>query len=798
MEWFNNMKIGKKLISAFITLAIISSVLIGTVALVNINSINSLSAKIYKEDLVPLEPIYKAEIDFLKMRLTIRDLALCKEVDRPGYSNTINELQKSLSTDLENYSKHIVSPEQEQNYKLIIDNIERYYVTRDKAINLITSNQFEDAMLVMNGEAASLATELDRYIGKAFEISIKQADSRNKSNTSTGNTAIILMIVIVLAAIAFSTIAGIFIARIISKPITKLTDAANKLSNGDLDINLKINTKDEVGSLANAFEKTILSINNLTIDANILAQAAVEGKLSTRVDALKHHGEYRKIVEGVNATLDAVIDPLNEAEQVMKSMSLNDFTVEIKGHYKGMLGEFSNAINDVRTRLLSVQDAVVRVSKGDTGRLEEFHKLGKRSQNDQLMPAVTAMMQTIRDLIQEAAKLATSAVDGDLSIRGNAGKFEGGYTEIIEGMNRTMDAVAQPLQEAAAVMQEMEKGNLTISMNGDYKGEYAKIKEALNTTIQTFNDVLNDIYTSAQQVASGASQVSDSAQALSQGSTEQASSVQELTASLEEISVQTKQNAVNADQANELSITAKENAAQGNEQMLGMLKAMEEINESSSNISKIIKVIDEIAFQTNILALNAAVEAARAGQHGKGFAVVAEEVRNLAARSANAAKETTSLIEGSIKKSEGGTKIANETALALNKIVDGVSKAASLVGGIALASNEQAAAIAQINQGIMQVSQVTQTNSATSEESAAASEELSSQAELLNEMVGKFNLRKGNSVKNLNDLSPELIRMLENMTEKKRSTDTFKHEKKGEAITSKMKIALSDSEFGKY
>jgi methyl-accepting chemotaxis protein len=364
--------------------------------------------------------------------------------------------------------------------------------------------------------------------------------------------------------------------------------------------------------------------------------------------------------------------------------------------------------------------------------------------------------------------------------------------------------ISKPLLTLLGSANKIADGNLDVTIDIDTRDEVGILASSFSKMSNNINEVMSNISNASEQVASGSKQVSDSSMELSQGATEQASSIEQLTASIEEISSQTKLNADNANEANELAEIAKENAVQGNGQMKEMLKAMEEINESSANISKIIKVIDEIAFQTNILALNAAVEAARAGQHGKGFAVVAEEVRNLAARSANAAKETTAMIEGSIKKVEGGTKIATETAQALNKIVDGIAKVANIVGDIATASNEQATGISQINQGIMQVSEVVQTNSATSEESAAASEELSSQAELLREQVAKFKLKKTNnsSYSGMDQLSPEVLRMLENMNgSNKKQNQGLRNQSYEETAVTKTKsknIALSDKEFGKY
>lgn len=293
------------------------------------------------------------------------------------------------------------------------------------------------------------------------------------------------------------------------------------------------------------------------------------------------------------------------------------------------------------------------------------------------------------------------------------------------------------LSESADRIADGDLATEVVTSTGDELGDTAASFEIMR---QRIREVLVEINHGADQVAAGAQNVSDASVALSQGASEQAASVEQLSASISEIASQTASNAQNAEKANELTVGTRSRAEMGNQEMQEMLAAMEEINASSVNISKIIKVIDEIAFQTNILALNAAVEAARAGQHGKGFAVVAEEVRNLAARSAKAAKETTDMIEGSMEKVEAGRGIAHKTAQALSEIVGDVASVADIVASIAKASNEQKLALEQINQGVQQVSQVVQSNSSTSEEAATASQHLSAQADSMKANVGKFRL----------------------------------------------------------
>ena len=383
--------------------------------------------------------------------------------------------------------------------------------------------------------------------------------------------------------------------------------------------------------------------------------------------------------------------------------------------------------------------------------------------------------------------LAEEIAKGDFSLRLNMDRGDE-----IGVLAKSLDSMAESLAQNAAVAEQIADGNLDVEVK--LASDKDQLGLALQKMTDNLNDILGNVQVAGEQIASGSGQVSDSSQSLSQGATESAASLEEISSSLNQLSSQTTTNAENASQASQLASNAQTAAQQGGTKMESMVAAMHEINESGQSISKIIKTIDEIAFQTNLLALNAAVEAARAGQHGKGFAVVAEEVRNLAARSAKAAAETSELIEGSVQKTKAGSDIASQTSEALKEIFEGVSKTSDLVAEIAAASNEQAQGVRQISIGVEQIDQVTQQNTASSEEGAAAAEELSSQAEAMKQMLARFTLRGQNqtaaiSWNNGAAASNKPAAVTKKTTESSSGWDQ---------VQSSPQIALDDNEFGKY
>lgn len=305
----------------------------------------------------------------------------------------------------------------------------------------------------------------------------------------------------------------------------------------------------------------------------------------------------------------------------------------------------------------------------------------------------------------------------------------------------TSRVLGEHINEISNTLENIGSGDLTVSIDSDFIGDFNKIKIDLNNILSALNQTFSEMRLAADQVATGAEQFSDGSQSLSQGAIEQASSIEELSAKVMEITDQVKESAMHANNANNRAEAVGTELETSSKQMHELLNAMDEITDTSSQIGNIIKTIEDIAFQTNILALNAAVEAARAGAAGKGFAVVADEVRNLASKSAEAAKNTTGLIESALHSVQEGAKFAEVTANSLENVVTGTKEIISAIGEISQKTDTQSISLEEVNVGIEQISNVVQTNAATAEESAATSQELSAQAQLLKEQIARFNLK---------------------------------------------------------
>ncbi|GAB4255095.1 MAG: hypothetical protein Kow00109_30240 [Acidobacteriota bacterium] len=356
----------------------------------------------------------------------------------------------------------------------------------------------------------------------------------------------------------------------------------------------------------------------------------------------------------------------------------------------------------------------------------------------ELMVDQTYRQKVIRDL----ENLAQEAADGRLTLRLDPSQVHGMHKRLFELINRMLDAVEAPTREAAEVLEKVAQNDLTARMKGDCRGDFARIRDAVNRAVENLEKSLQEVSESAEQVASAASQISAGSEALAKGSSEQASGLEEITASLQEIATMAGQNVANAREAQSLADSAEHVARQGMVSMKRLSEAIARIKRSSDETAKIVKTIDEIAFQTNLLALNAAVEAARAGEAGKGFAVVAEEVRNLAMRSAEAAKTTATLIEESLHNTEEGVEINDEVYQNLEEINRQVERVREGVIEIATASEQQNDAIHQLNAAVDQINQVVQQAAATSEESASAAHELTTQAQQLRSLVQRFRVQR--------------------------------------------------------
>ena len=357
-----------------------------------------------------------------------------------------------------------------------------------------------------------------------------------------------------------------------------------------------------------------------------------------------------------------------------------------------------------------------------------------------LAGACRKLKAAVLGVAQQTSTLILAAREGNLSVRGDASKFHGIYAELVHGANDMTEAVAAPLDEAARVLERVAEGDLVARVDGEYQGEYLRIKLALNTALEAVGGALGEIKAASDHIASASSEVSTAGRDVASGASRQAASLEEVSAALQTLSATTKHSASSAEQTRQRTDAARESAQQGLENVELLSQAVEEIKNRSDETARIVKTIDEIAFQTNLLALNAAVEAARAGESGRGFAVVAEEVRSLAMRSAEAARTTSALIEASVKSADSGVAQSRGVLDTLREIHQRVREIAGGMVDVASASAQQSQGLVQISRTVEGVSEVTQQNAAASEEFAGTANDLAAQVAQMRGVVANFQI----------------------------------------------------------
>ena len=430
--------------------------------------------------------------------------------------------------------------------------------------------------------------------------------------------------------------------------------------------------------------------------------------------------------------------PVRELVRAAEGVARGSVRETIAYHARDEIGALATAFRAVVDAQRALAASAAALAAGDVDA-----EVAVRGEQDECGHAMHALRATVRGLHEETAALVRAAAAGRLSARGDAGRFRGAYAELVRGLNGTLDAVVAPMRESTAVLERLAARDLTARVTGDYPGDHARVKDALNAALDALGGALQEVSASSEQVGAAGEQIAGGSQALAQGASEQAASLEEIAASVQELNAMAERSAENAKEARTLATETKAGAAAGASQLGRLADALGGIREAAGETAKIVRTIEEIAFQTNLLALNAAVEAARAGDAGRGFAVVAEEVRALALRSAAAAKTTAALIEQSGERVATGVALGAEVSTEFSEVLRRVTRTAEVVAEIAVAAEQQTNGVQQINSALGEMNAVTQQTAANAEESASAATELAAQGARLQEVVGAFRVSSG-------------------------------------------------------
>jgi methyl-accepting chemotaxis protein len=626
--------------------------------------------------------------------------AIAKELAR------VEEARATIKENLDKLQDKIHSEEGKAVLAKVIDARSKYVDSQTQFMKLIKEGKQAEAKDYLLGEVRTLQATYITNIQALIDFQSKLMNKVGEDADKQVQTALTIIIIMALIAIIAGIAIAFWIVRNLMKQLGGEPDyaahAVGKIAEGDLSIDLDIKPGDTTSLLyslkimQDSLRKIVAEIKNIVEDA------AIRGDFSTKMDLNGKAGYTKELSDLLNSLSNVSETGLNDVTRVATALANGDLSQKITKDYPGVFGQTKNGVNST-------------------------------------VDALTKVVEEIRNIVEDAA------VRGNFSTKMDMNGKQGYTKTLSELLNQLSDVSDTGLRDVVRVAQALADADLTQKITKDYPGLFGQTKDAVNTTVDNLQNLVGEVRVSVDSIGTASKEIASGNTDLSQRTEEQASSLEETAASMEELTSTVKLNAENAKQANQLAGNASTVAVKGGAVVQQVVGTMSSINESSRKIVDIISVIDGIAFQTNILALNAAVEAARAGEQGRGFAVVAAEVRNLAQRSAAAAKEIKTLIDDSVEKVEIGTKLVDDAGKTMEEIVNAVKRVTDIMSEISAASNEQSQGIEQVNQAITQMDEVTQQNAALVEEAAAAAESLEEEAQNLTRSVSVFKLSEGQS-----------------------------------------------------
>jgi len=584
----------------------------------------------------------------------------------------------------------------------------------------------------------------------------------------------------------------------VTGPLGVAAEYVDRISKGDLPPKITDTYHGDFNEIKNNMNALIDLIQLRNDDIDGLIESAIAGKLDVRADIKKYSGYSGKMLGQINKLLDAVIGPLNvaaeyveriskgdippkitdayngdfneiknnlnacidelgglvEVDTVLQKMALNDYTKAVEGHYAGIFANVASAVNTTQKRVVHVVGTIKKVAQGSLEELPEYKQIGRRSEHDELIPSLIALMDNLGALVADANMLADAAVAGKLATRADAGRHQGDYRKVVEGVNRTLDAVVTPLRAASGALSRIAAKDLKARVEGDYQGDYAQLKEDINRmaadlqeslrgfsqNTQTLSSSSEELSAVSQQMAGNAEETATQASVVSAASEQISRNVSSVASASEEMQASIREIAKNANESARVAKNAVSAAHSTNE-------TVKKLGESSQEIGNVIKVITSIAQQTNLLALNATIEAARAGEAGKGFAVVANEVKELAKQTAKATEEIGQKIEAIQGDTKNSVKAIEEIGTIINQINDISNSIASAVEEQTVTTNEIGRSVTEAAKGVGDIAKniggvATAAKNTTqgANDTQKASQELSRMAGHLQAIVSQFSI----------------------------------------------------------